>query len=363
MGRKYMNMEQIIIIIPAYEPDIRLLMLLEDLHKNKIAPVLLINDGSGDKYVEIFNRATDILKDQGILLVHEVNRGKGRALKTAFQYVLDNFPNAVGVITADSDGQHTVEDIGKIRETLLRMPGHLVLGVRDFSMERIPWRSRFGNNLTQKVHTYLTGIHISDTQTGLRGIPKSFMEELLNVKGERFEFEMRMLLVCAGRYTVTEVPIDTIYDSEKNHKTHFDPIMDSIRIYRILGEKFFKYIFTSFSASCVDLLLFYVACILWKRIYPDAYIAMATIAARIVSAIYNYAMNYNIVFKSNESVQKAGVKYAILAAIQMGLSAIYVTLFLKLMPIVPEIVIKMIIDVSIFFISYHIQQKYVFKKG
>lgn len=181
-------MKQIVLVIPAYEPDNRLLALLTDLKENKIGPVVLVNDGSGLEYQEIFIKASELIEEEGgILLVHKKNRGKGRALKTAFNYILSNFSDAIGVVTADSDGQHTVEAIEKVKEELLGAPENLILGVRNFHDNGIPWKSRLGNNLTEKVFRYLSGVHVSDTQTGLRGVPRNFMQQLLEVKGEPLE--------------------------------------------------------------------------------------------------------------------------------------------------------------------------------
>lgn len=132
----------------------------------------------------------------------------------------------------------------------------LILGVGKFDSEGIPWKSRFENTMTEKVFQYILGVHVSDTQTGLRGIPTNFMKDLLDVNGERFEFEMRMLLESAGKYDICEIPIETIYDSKTEHQTHFNPIKDSIRIYKILAEKFIKFILTSFSSSIIDLIVF-----------------------------------------------------------------------------------------------------------
>lgn len=354
-------MEQIVIVIPAYEPDNRLLKLLTDLKENEVGPVILVNDGSSFEYREIFFEASEIIKEEGgELLVHQVNKGKGRALKTAFHYVLDNYSDAIGVITADSDGQHTVEAIKEIKKALLKKSDNLILGVRKFDGHGIPWKSRFGNSLTEKVFMFLTGIHVSDTQTGLRGIPKPFLQHLLDLKGERFEFEMQMLLESVGKYDITEISIEAVYDSKKNHQTHFEPIMDSVRIYKILGGRFFKYIFTSFSSSMIDLGLFLVFCVILKHFYPRAYIIFATGFARIISAIYNYIMNYKMVFCSNGTVGKTAVRYSVLAVIQMCLSAVLVTFLINLFKIVPEIFFKIVVDTVLFFISYYVQRKYIF---
>ncbi len=363
-----MTMEQIVIVIPAYEPDRRLITLLTNLKQNHVGFVVLVDDGSGDGYKEIFQEAELLMENlfgggDGVLLTHDQNKGKGRALKTAFGYILDCMPEVAGVVTADSDGQHSVEAICNIKETLLQMPDHLVLGVRDFGKEGIPWKSRFGNNLTEKVFAYLSGVHVSDTQTGLRGIPRALMERLLDVEGERFEFEMRMLLECAGKYQIMEIPIETIYDSKENHQTHFHPVRDSIKIYKILGAKFLKYIVASFSSSILDLVLFSIVCMALKSISPTGYIVVATVTARIISAIFNCIVNYKVVFCSEEPMGAAGIKYAVLAIFQMGLSAALVTYIVKIFVVIPEVAIKAIIDIMLFFASYYIQRKYVFAKS
>ena len=149
------------VIIPAYEPDRRLLLLLNDLSA-KSDPVILVDDGSGDAYQDIFIQAQKLLKkNHGVLLTHNQNLGKGQALKTAFAYVLENFPDSIGVVTADSDGQHTAECILAVKEKLYACPDNLILGVRNFDYKSIPWKSQFGNKLTKKVLGYVSGIHVS----------------------------------------------------------------------------------------------------------------------------------------------------------------------------------------------------------
>lgn len=354
--------KQIPIIIPAYEPDERLLELLKELNKENIGPVIIVNDGSGDQYDKIFEDAEKLLHGQGgLTLKHEENRGKGRALKTAFSYILENMDeNIIGVITADSDGQHTVECIKKIKNALYSNPNNLILGIRNFDGEDIPWKSRFGNKITEKIFSYVAGVHVKDTQTGLRGIPREFMKQLLNVTGERFEFETQMLLESVGKFPITEVEIKTIYDSKENHQTHFNPFVDSIKIYKILAKKFFKYIFASLSSCVVDLLLFSLFCFLLKMKLPEMYIVFSTVCARIISATYNYLMNYKIVFHSSERHGKSSLKYILLAGCQMAISALLVTVVAKNISILPDVVVKMVVDTVLFFVSYHIQQKYVF---
>lgn len=350
------------VIIPAYEPDENMISLLLSLRDLDIGPVIVVDDGSGEDYSRLFEKAEGIIKDDGgVLLTHEVNRGKGAALKTAFSYILEKYPDAVGSVTADSDGQHTADAIRSVQDSLIDNPGSLILGVRRFDGADVPWKSRFGNNLTVKVFSLVTGVHVSDTQTGLRGIPLSFMRELLQVPGDRFEFETRMLIKSAKRYPVVEIKIETIYDSKDNHKTHFRPVADSIKIYRVLFETFGKYIFASLSSFLIDILLFQLFYNLLKgNIAASA--AVATAAARVISATYNYIMNYKVVFRSREPNGRAAIKYLILAVSQMACSAGLVTGGTMVFSAAPAVVIKIIVDTALFLISYQIQKHLVFRQ-
>ena len=357
-------MGKIAIIIPTYEPDERLVSLLKKLDSRGMGPVILVNDGSvGNNYDAIFERAKELIEKRGgRLLTHDVNRGKGRALKTAFSYILDNYNDVMAVVTADSDGQHSCECIQKVIDEVINNKESIILGVRKFNMDGIPWKSRFGNTLTEKIFKYVTGKHISDTQTGLRGIPCEYMKELLKLKGERFEFEMRMLVDVVGKREIVEVSIETIYDSGENHQTHFDPFKDSIRIYKILVEKIMKFILSSLSSSIIDIVLFGIFCLFLKTSMPAMYVTVSTVIARIISATYNYFINYIVVFKSKENVGTSAIKYIILAMGQMICSALLVTILVYVFPVGLEILFKVIVDTILFFVSYKIQQKFVFEK-
>lgn len=349
------------IVIPSYEPDERLIALLHDLDAKEMGPVIIVNDGSSEEYDKTFAEAEAIItKRGGKFISYRPNRGKGRALKTAFTYIKENMPGAIGCVTADSDGQHSPECINNIIDTLIEKPDNLVLGVRQFDKKEIPWKSWFGNTVTINVFSYVAGMRVSDTQSGLRGIPFKFMTELIDTKGERFEYEMQMLLECAGKYDLTEIPIETIYESKENHQTHFRPVKDSIIIYKVLGKKFFKFVFASVSSFVVDITLFYLFVLLFKDTFPALYVTFATVGARVISAVYNYLINYKFVFKSNASRATSLTKYALLAIIQMSLSAGIVSLIVYLFPGCWETLVKAIVDMILFLISYAVQQRFVF---
>lgn len=347
---------EIPIIIPSYEPDEKLPALLRQLREAGFQNIILVNDGSGTEYMHFFEEAEEIYGCN--VLHHAVNQGKGRALKTAFNYFLGHYSGMPGAITADSDGQHSPECIRLCVETLLAHPDALILGCRCFEGEDIPARSEFGNKCTRVVMKYLTGITVSDTQTGLRGIPTSFMKQLLKVKGERFEFETNMLLETkTQKLPIVEVPIRTIY-LEENKTSHFNPIRDSIKIYMIFG----KFLFSSLSSSVVDLALFTLFCFLlrgrqWGSI---TYVMAATAFARILSALYNYLLNLKVVFQSESPVKSSLPRYVLLAVVQMSLSAVIVgylcTIFTG-----AEVLVKIPVDVFLFFLSFLIQREFVYR--
>ena len=350
------------IVIPSYEPDERLISLLNDLNAADLGPVIIVNDGSGTEYDGIFNQAEELIKGNGGKLIsYRPNKGKGRALKTAFEYIARNLPDALGCVTADSDGQHTPGCIASIIDALRVNPNSLVLGVRQFDGADVPWKSRFGNNITIKIFSYVSGVKVSDTQTGLRGMPFDFMKDLIGCKGERFEFETQMLLECAGRLKIHEVPIKTVYDSKENHQTHFDPWKDSVRIYKILGVKFIKYLFASLSSFVLDIILFTIFCKLFTGVVSEGYLVQfATVCARVISATYNYIINYTLVFKSRAGKGTSLAKYALLAFVQMQASAWSVAGLCFLLPVISKTLIKCVVDTILFLLSYSIQQRFVF---
>lgn len=351
--------ESVPVVIPAYEPDRRFLILSDTLKEYPFGPVIVVNDGSGEQYEPLFSEAKARMGKKMILLVHTENRGKGAALKTAFSYVEKNFPDATGVVTADADGQHRAEDIVKVAEHLLWQPDHLILGSRNLTGEEVPWKSRFGNRLTSRIFSFIAGVKIRDTQTGLRGIPMGMFDTFLKIPQDRFEFEMQMLLRC-DKEKIREVEIETIYESSGQHTTHFRPIADSIRVYRILLGQLCRYLVSSLSSSGIDLVLFALFSGLLQTVMPGAAIALATVLARICSASYNYLVNKKLVFKSSQRVTVSSVKYAVLAVVQMTLSAGLTTGGAALFPLLPVLVVKICVDVFLFFASYYVQRRFIF---
>ncbi|KAI7256706.1 hypothetical protein KC345_g10938 [Hortaea werneckii] len=334
------------ILIPAYEPDERLLDLIVQLREYPLGPIVLVDDGSGPAYRGIFERATAL---GCTVLTHEVNLGKGRALKTGFRHIQEAGLTG-NVICADSDGQHLPHDIKRIAETLLlqNKPG-IVLGSRRFT-GAIPARSRFGNSVTRTVFSLTTGTKIYDTQTGLRGFSYPMLDWLCRIPGERFEYEMNMLLTAHKEgYTITEEYIDTVY-LEDNKSSHFRPLIDSFRIY--LPILMFS------TSSLVSALLDFTLLFLFQSLTHNLFLAVA--AARLCSSVFNYSVNRKYVFTGGKKSRLQSLpKYfsLVILVLMFNYGLLY---FYNEKLIIPLVAAKIMTEVSIFLFSYWAQRKFVY---
>ena len=353
------------VVVPAYEPDNVFPDFVKSLTQTLDVPVIIIDDGSDPKiYGQIFSSAAAY--SGVVLLHHEKNYGKGRALKTAFKYCLEN--QIDGVVTADSDGQHLPFDIRQCLEALKSEPDSLILGVRDFRKENVPFKSRFGNRITCKVFHFLTGHYLSDTQTGLRGISARFMRHLLNIPGERFEFESIMLIEAAREnIPYKEVKISTVYENG-NSGTHFHPLKDSWMIYKAMFgsmiKQFLFFIISAILSFGVDVGLFSL-CYYW--IFFDLHVPklfLSVIIARVCSSVLNYLLNRNLVFRYSAKeccdFNSFG-KYCSLCLLIMlcsyGLTAFGTVNF----PDGNIAVIKITADILLFIVSFMVQRFFIFK--
>lgn len=341
-------MKDIFIVIPTLNPNISILdPFLKELQK-EFKNVLVYDDGCREEYQDYFKK----LEKKGIIVLHHyINLGKGRAMKDAFNYLLNEYPNLKGVVTADSDGQHSVKDIKKVAEKVLENSDSLVLGCRNFDGKNVPARSKFGNKTTVNVLKLFVGVGVTDTQTGLRGLPKEVMIKFMDTQGERFEYETNQLIdTISKEIPIKEVEIETIYVNG-NTESHFNPIKDSIAIYRL----FIKYILASISSFVIDIALF---AIFAKMLHGAAALFLATVFARVISSIYNYFVNANLVFKKKNS--SSFVKYFILVIIQMLVSGTGVTYLARLLPHISEVLIKVVVDAIIFVVNFIVQRELIF---
>lgn len=347
-----------VIVIPSLNPDVKLITYVEELKAKGFEDIIVVDDGSCDECKKIFTTLNEQFGCK--VIVHAVNMGKGRALKNAFNFYLNNYSDKEGVVTVDSDGQHVVSDVISVCNELHKYQQSLILGVRDFNSEVVPFKSRFGNKMTIIVMKVLIGGHISDTQTGLRGIPNSLIKKYLTLYGERFEYETIMLIESINQQIpVKEVKITTVY-IDNNSETHFNPIKDSIAIYKLIFASFLKYVVASLSSFLIDYGLFIVILGALSKSSDEKRILIATIVARIVSSLYNFVINRNAVFRSKNNINISMAKYYVLCICQMMCSAYMVLIGVKFCG-GHESVIKLIIDSGLFIISYQIQRKWIFR--
>lgn len=349
--------DKITVVIPSYQPDEKLFGVLEGLAKKGFQNIVVVDDGSGETYAPIFERASCLL---GVsVLVHPENLGKGAALKTAFAYCLKEWPEN-GVVTVDGDNQHHAEDVLACCRKMCEETDSVILGTRNFSAAEVPFRSRLGNILTKEIFRLVCGVKIADTQTGLRAVPAGYLPIMLEIEGSRYEYETNMLLELKKRgIPFAEVPIRTIYLDE-NSSSHFAPFRDSLRIFRTIC--FFGV--SSVLAGLLDLFVFYLGVSLLARVMPGGIwnIAAAAAGARICSSAFNYRMNRRKVFGCGE--RNAVLKYYALCILQFGVSAGAVSLLAAVFPAgsLEKTLLKAGVDMLLFFLSYQIQREWVFRE-
>lgn len=360
LKREMVNYMNVPVIIPTYNPTDRIFTVVHGLISAGFEKIVIIDDGSRGACGVIFTKLSEI--PQCIVLHHGVNRGKGRGLKTGFTYVLEHLPECDGVVTTDDDGQHDPSDILRCAQKMSET-GRAVLGARDFTGSDVPPKSRFGNNATRIVFRLLCGIKITDTQTGLRALPLKYLKPLSELGGERFEYETNMLLEMKRlSLPFDELKIRTIYD-DKNKGTHFNPLTDSIRIYAVI----FRFMLSSGICSLIDIGLFTLLNLILSQISSldeGVRIFIATAGARVVSSLVNFLINRNRVFRSGKNAKRSALRYYILCAAQLTVSALCVRGISALFCAEAGLwqsVIKIVTDTLLFFISFGIQRDWVYK--
>lgn len=348
-----MNPYSVPVVIPSYNPDEKLCPTVSGLISAGFTNIIVIDDGSSPETKKNFPESGEFVT----VLRHEVNRGKGAGLKTAFRYILEKCPDAPGCVTADGDGQHRIEDIESCVRRMLEEGDKIVLGARDFSLENVPERSRKGNRITSRVFRLLFGMVISDTQTGLRAFPKKYLPSMLNVSGDRYEYETNMLIsMKRENIPFCEEKIETVY-IDGNSTSHFRPIRDSIRIYGMI----LKFLLASVLSFVLDAGLFTVFnLLLFSGRVKWAY-AASTVCARIISSAVNYTLNRRVVFASGK--RDSVIRYYILAAGILAASTLLGQTVTNLLSVAPPLqtAVAVIINLILFFASFRIQNQWVFK--
>ena len=225
------------VIIPAYHPSLHLPNYIRSLHKKGAAHVIVVNDGNNSSYKLLFDEIKEM--ENVHVLTHKRNKGKGAALKTAFRYFLETMPDCAGVVTADADEQHAVEDVIRLGEKLVETNAEVLLGMRTFQVGKVPIRSFIGNTITSFAFKLLFGPFIRDTQTGLRGFNSESLTWIQKLRGDKFDYEINMLIHAAKRKIEMEtIDIETIY--HENHFSNYQSYSDSVLIIQHIWKGFFS---------------------------------------------------------------------------------------------------------------------------
>lgn len=349
------------LVIPAYEPDQKLIALLTQLQRltsrEKGSPlpvpgrieIIIVDDGSSARYRSIFDKA----RQYSTVLTHDKNLGKGQALKKAFYYIR-NFGSRGIIVTADADGQHCPEDILRMFQACIKNPGALIIGSRAMT-GHVPLKSRLGNTITRHVFSLAAGVRVHDTQSGLRGFTSALLPFMCTVRGDRYEYEMNVLLSGASRFPIVEIPIQTVY-LDGNRSSHFHPVKDAFRIYRHI----FTFIATSLVGFVIDYTLYALFITVLSPFSMAVRLPAANIMARVISASVNYTLNKKYVFQVRGKILKTGAGYFILAAVILALDTASIAA-LNLLGFENLLAAKIIVSLLLFLLSWVIQQRIIFR--
>jgi dolichol-phosphate mannosyltransferase len=354
--------ERVAVVIPALNPGNQFPEYVERLIKTGFTRIFIVDDGSRKEFDAIFSKVA--FSPEVNLLRHTSNAGQGASLKTAYQAILASPGEIAGVVTADADGQHAIEDVVRIADSMVARvdsePGAMV-GSRELHSKDIPWKSRLGNSLTSAVVKVLFGVYLVDTQTGLRAFPIGLLPLLLKVKGERFEYNMNVLLTLMGAGVgITSIPIKTIYHDSSNSVSHFRPLIDSLRIYFTIFRQFLKFASSSLTSAAVDLTLFVLFIELLFQGSPEPVSVVTSVfLARCGSTLVNFAVNRRLVFGSKEQKRKTLRRYYALVLLILSASALGSAVLAQVLD--GRVVwAKIIVDTTLFFFSYLAQRHWVF---
>lgn len=337
-------------VVPAFNPDDNLLTLIKELQAASHHRIFIIDDGSNDASSTVFQRVAEEFP-RVVILKHAVNLGKGAALKTVFNHILTNFPEIDGVVTLDSDGQHSVKDCIRVLDTLKNGQESFVLGCRQFK-RNIPLKSYIGNNISNFIYRLILGHKFQDTQTGLRGLTKSFMAACLSIHSNRFEFETEQLVMAShpnSTAEIVEIPIETIY-KENNKATTFRPLVDSFRVYFIL----FRYGASSLITAAVDFIVFFIA------LSFGSSVLVSNLLSRTASIFVQFTLLNHMVFYTKAKIVTfmLFVSYVYI----MGIASAWLQVALRDHFTISEVGAKLGIEFLLFFVNFAFLRVFIFKK-
>ncbi len=187
--------------------------------------VLVIDDGSSDTTAE------QARKTGAQVIVHEVNRGKGAAIKTGFRELLAR--NFEYVLILDADGQHLPEEIPHFLTEANASRTPFIVGTRMSDVKKMPFVRKMTNRYMSWRISRACGQWIPDTQCGFRMIHRDVIPHLF-CESNNYDYETEMLLITArAGFRIAAVPVSTVYGEEKS-KIH--PVRDTIRFFKLMSR-------------------------------------------------------------------------------------------------------------------------------
>jgi putative flippase GtrA len=349
-----------IILIPAYKPDKKILSnIVEQLTSFDVAKIIIVDDGSGPAFKSVFEHVKTF--PQTIVLSHQINLGKGAALRTGFSHIMESSMQCQSVITVDADGQHLPEDVGQIIQSVNKHPDSLLLGVRGFK-GNIPFRSLLGNKVTHMIFRGFVGKNISDTQTGLRAIPYSLLNDMMALKADRYAYELEMLLTLIQKgVPIKEIPITTVYE-DNNSSSSFKPVSDSIMIYKTLLLWWFAFRFKQMLKYSISGILSTIADfgVYILLINLSCGFVVASIVARILSVIIHFSTNKYFTFSHRDvpDLQEM-LKYLFVVAFNLISSIVLIYIFITYLS-AGEVFAKVAAQMILFLTTYALLNGFVF---
>ena len=222
-------MDKICILIPAYNAQETLGSVLKKIEPLKM-DTLVVNDGSSDETKRVAS------ENGAHLLEHPLNLGKGAALQTGFQYILQKDYQLI--ITLDADGQHDPSEIPSLLKIFQSVKPDILIASRAAEFRRMTFLRRFWNRLGVKAVARLCHSDITDSQSGFRLIRAKVLKEII-LSTSRFETELELLIkACKKGFSVLSVPINT-QKVDGTVSSHFRPVVDTWKVCKLFLRSLF----------------------------------------------------------------------------------------------------------------------------
>ena len=204
---KYKNVNNhklISIILPVYNEENTIRVILENLPKSELIEVIVVDDHSTDNSL---NEIKKVRSNGEIHIIeHKINQGYGKALLTGIRHSKGEI-----FITMDSDGQHRAEDIFTLVEPIFKGDADITIGSRykgSFNY-KIPVAKRLGEALLEVIIILLFGQKVKNNQGGFRAFHRNTVSIFENIKFNGYAFTTELILQAAlSGYKIEEVPIN-----------------------------------------------------------------------------------------------------------------------------------------------------------